>query len=61
VRDENGLASTCTASITVVAITSRQGLADITAAMIIVLVAGVVVVAKVRKKSVKRDWIDPSS
>jgi PKD repeat protein len=58
VRDENGLESNATMIITVVAITSRQGLMGITAGLVAVLVAGVVIAVKVRKKSPKRDWIE---
>jgi len=47
-----------TMTITVVAITMRQGLLGITAGMVVVLSAGVVVAAKLRKKPLKRDWIE---
>lgn len=54
VRDGNGLTSVANSTIMIVASTTRQGLMDITTLVIILLSAGVVIVAKSLKKQVKR-------
>ncbi|HME55354.1 MAG TPA: PQQ-binding-like beta-propeller repeat protein [Candidatus Lokiarchaeia archaeon] len=58
VLDGNGFKSNATMIITVVAITSRQGLMGITAGLIVIFSAGAVISVKLRKKSLKRDWIE---